>query len=201
MTNTNEVRKALDVIALLQLRDKITRDERNAKLKALWASPAAAGFSPEQCEVLAAEAVRRLCEIADELRRSNIDATNDKEFESWAASDEGLAAMVRLDAMFQTIPGVVNLTAEKFRRRDAELEAELEADDACWQSVRNQLATTMVTSSELLGSTGIVSAGLSAMLQTLVDSGMSQNDAIAFVTTSLSIFRTINEASLPSSAS
>jgi hypothetical protein len=70
MPDIASLRKAFEAIVLLELRDKITREERRARIVALWASPAAAGLSSEQRNAIAKQAVERAAETTDEVHFS-----------------------------------------------------------------------------------------------------------------------------------
>ncbi len=70
MTPKLELQKACEAIALLEMRGKITREERNARLVALWNSPAAVGLSTKEREAIVNKGIRRVMEILDEVRFS-----------------------------------------------------------------------------------------------------------------------------------
>src|SRR4051794_30213128 len=97
-TDTEQLIQACEEILLLECRKQITRDERMDRLKALWASPAAAGLSGQQKEDIAAEGVRRATRILDGKRPAIV------------------------------LPGVIDLDAEKDRREERVMEAQMEAE-------------------------------------------------------------------------
>jgi hypothetical protein len=83
------------------------------------------------------------------------------------------------------MPDIIDFESKKDRR----IEAEIEADQAHWESVQYQLALTMEASG--LSQSSMVSAALSAVFETLdtdTYNNMSRHDAKAFIARSLKAF-------------
>jgi hypothetical protein len=70
MTKREELKQAYEAIALAELRGQIDRTERIARIIALRDSPLAAGFSFEERDAIANEAVESAAEIMDDVHFS-----------------------------------------------------------------------------------------------------------------------------------
>jgi len=77
---------------------------------------------------------------------------------------------------------IIDLDAVKDRRTFAEIEA----DQAHWESVNGQLVTIMENSE--LSNNALISASLRALLDVLVDPDVSHRDAKALIAQSLKAF-------------
>ena len=87
----------------------------------------------------------------------------------------------------QIVDGIVDLNAAKIRAASARSQKEMDAEEAHWNRVRDQLMAVMMSSE--LHSHSLISATLRALLEVLQDDGTDFEEAKKNIANVLNVFR------------
>ena len=87
----------------------------------------------------------------------------------------------------QIVDGIVDLNAAKIRAASARSQKEMDAEEAHWNRVRDQLMAVMMSSE--LHSLSLISATLRALLEVLQDDGTDFEEAKKNIANVLNVFR------------